>query len=793
MHTKMSGCPSYNDVTTSNANLQNLFINAKYFIDSQFGNDATAVFFDSAKPYQNIGTVAGLVQPGDVVFVQPGIYSTPTINLNDAIWYFSAGAVTTTLITGSGSVFGFGEFVGQSPVININLLSSSLFFQAYKVRTASDYAIKINNGNARFDITRLEAPAGFQISGAADVDANVKEFDGLGEFIQIESTASGEFCCQCQDLDCGVGIRCFSNLFTVNLLAQCVACTSEYFIVAADSSVASRSDLRINASISRIECSGLLDVSGIPSVMDTLSQPRVNLNIQSINSVNQVAFPILRIGYALCNFTYDVLAFSYAVNIPYIIVISDGGILHMNGKQTFNSDQTLASDVGFVSVSATSFAGFRANIVELFITSQIINCQAAGEVLLDVASLTNISSSGRPAIMNTGQCIINVRKLLMLAADGSSIINNLGTMRFEVAAYQCQTNGSQIISNQSQLQIRIGVLIVFGSGNTCIGSSGSVVGIAVGSVRLEGNSNTAIRASGPTIMDIGQILGNLQPGNIGIIVDDPGQLYGRVGRILMQDQSCLEFHSSRESNISFDWMINGENAYVIYVDGTGEVTMSGNAITAGSVKYPIYIAAQNSRFNIDLVRLDITIGCAAPIYISAPDSEINIDIQHFHVVGEIGSAGIFLERGNLTLSGNYYMRSNTNVPLILASNDSTLCANLGFVDTNCSILETNSSGDVWYNAVRSVTQLAFNNVIYNGTGPITIGGYFTTPGDYNMYYVTFATIARVLNATMFSASRNIHSDIPTVKIVCNTGIGNAGLSNVTDVPAGQFVTDPAVL
>jgi len=46
---------------------------------------------------------------------------------------------------------------------------------------------------------------------------------------------------------------------------------------------------------------------------------------------------------------------------------------------------------------------------------------------------------------------------------------------------------------------------------------------------------------------------------------------------------------------------------------------------------------------------------------------------------------------------------------------------------------------------------------------------------------------------MFSASRNIHSDIPTVKIVCNTGIGNAGLSNVTDVPAGQFVTDPAVL
>lgn len=787
----MSACSPKNNIAPPVQALQNLFINAKYFLDSQFGNDSTAINFDEGHQYQNLQTVLNLVQPGEVVFVQPGTYSAPVMNLNGGIWYFSAGSVITTLVTGDGSVFGFGQFVGQSPVINFS--GNKLFFQAQSITTQSDYAVYISSGESRFDVTLVESPGGgFYIDGNTNVDLDLKSFDSSAVFIHITDISTGEFCCHCQDIDCATGIESYSNNYAVNLTAMCVDVVGEYFALISDLSSNPSSMFRANISINKINCSGVLKLSGISSVTDTLKQPRVNFNIQTINSVNNSPLPIFEIKDSLCNLTYDSFGFMYTTAIPYIIVITNGGILHIDGKQTFNSDQSIESDVGFASITATGFAALRGRITELFLTSQVISCTGSGEVLLDITSMTNISSINRDGFVNSGQCIIHIQKLLVIYTTNVSFIRNTNIMRFDVDVFQCQLDGCRIVNNQNQLQLRMGYINISGSNNVCIRSTGTIIGILAGSIRFDGPNNTALNISGTAIVEIGQIIGHLNPGNSGVYINDPGQLYGRIGRILMQNNTCLSFNSSKASNLSFDWIFNSGNSNMIVASDRGEVTLSGNSITAISVTNPIRIVSQNSHFNLNLVRLDISGTCTQVIYLDAFGSDVNIDIQHFHVVGAV-QYGVYVESGNLILSGNYLMDSSIGGDLFFTNSSEKFYADLGFVMTNDRIINSLTTGEIWYKAEKSVTKNASYNIQHNRVGgTITASGYFITAGGSNIYFQQNPTLARVLNATLVSQTENVTAANPVVSFVCNGSVGNKPLITTTSIPASQFVFNVGV-
>jgi hypothetical protein len=464
----------------------------------------------------------------------------------------------------------------------------------------------------------------------------------------------------------------------------------------------------------------------------------------------------------------------------------------MSGARTYNAS-TGVTDIGFVRITASSFSAIRCDFIEFFLTSQLVECNGSAEAQFDIKNFTNISQSPRSMVENNGQCIFNIQKMLAFYPDSSAIVNNNNLMQFNVGAWQCETNGSNFVTNTSRFQARIGFFVSNGSGNTFIlALLGDITGLEIGSIRMNGNGNTGIIARGPVLMNVGQIF-STNTGNTGILVEDPGQLYGRVSRIMMQDMSCIEFRSTRDSNITFDWMTNKTNSYVIVVNESGEVTMGGNSITAEEVKYPILITAAGSKFNLKLVRMDI-ISCAAGIYIEADNSDINIDIQHFNINGD-ATHGIYASNGRLTLSGNYFMETASASSFITLDNRASLKANLGFVDVNNIALSSTTRGNIWYESSETNSSNGGTNVIMDMPDPsqiITLKGLFSTGGDSNVVINNSAvSFIRVLDGIYISRSRNIVSGTG-INIVCNYSIGNAGLSGVSPVPGGSFIVDPSV-
>lgn len=786
-------CNPRNNISCPCDNLENLFVNASYFVDAFYGNDSTAIPHDEGHPYQTIQAVVSLVQPGEVVVVRPGNYSIPTLNLAGSIWYFEPGSNIVALITGFGSVYGYGNFIGQSPVVNYSNNVQPLFIQAQQFTTASDYAVVVGGqGGLTINVKQIFAPGGIFISAAVRCDATIDSFNGDGSFIFADVASSGTVNCVSQKIACSNLITSISNSIKINLTTQLVHTVGDYAIHITDNSTNISNNSQFNISLNRLKCRGLLNGKGIQAVTNVLLQPNLNINIQNISSQNDISSPIVLVDHLFCNLTYDKFAYSFTSPIPYIIVMGDVCVIHINGNQTYNANQV--GDVGFAFISGSNFSGLRCKFIEFYITSQLIETQGNCEFQFDINNLTCISQASRSLIVNNSQGIVNIQKMISIHPDSLVIVSNNNLMQFNVGAWQFETNGSQIISNSARLQTRIGFFNTSSSSNTLITSSGVMLGMVIGSIRMDGSNNTGVVVRGTAVMDIGQIISN-NSGNSGIFVEDPGQLYGRVGRIIMRDRSCIEFRSSLDSNLQFDWLTNGSDAYVVYVDGMGEVTMRGNAITAEQVKYPIFVVSRESKFNLDLMRMDIR-ECGAGIYVQAPQSEINIYIQHFHIEGNAGTAGVYAEGGTLTLSGDYFMRTSDAVPMILLAGDVNMCAKLAFVDTNYSVLRSSTTGDVWYEASSSVSQNRYDNVVLdipNSTQTITIKGRFSTDGDFNINVVSADPNARVriLDGVFFSNSRNIISTIP-LNFITNYSIGNGGLSNMNPIPSSGFIQNGGV-
>lgn len=779
-------CKSSNVIDCPCTGLENLFVNATYFVDSQFGDDATAIPRDESHPYRTIAAVP--VQPGEIVYVQPGNYSLPVLTLNNSIWYFSAGSTITTLVTGVGQIYGYGNFIGQSPAITFSSNVGQLTIYAQSITTPTGSAVVIDGGG-RFalNVRCIVATDGILVDRTISADINVDEFIGDGVFIRATPSSAGSLCCHSQSVQCDSILVSQSNVLKFVLSLQTATTNGIHAYIISDPSIAASNTAIYNIDMSRLICLGVVNISGLSGVQDVLLQPNLNLNIQNIVSRNSIS--ILGLN-SFVNLTFDSFSYSSTFAIPHIVIIGEGCVMHMNGAKVYNSS---SADIGFATISANNYSSLRCKFTECYATSQLLECTGASESQLDIMNLTVISSQSREIIVNSGQCIVNIHRFLTQYSGGTILVGNSGLMQFNIGAWQCNADSCKFLVNSARLQSRIGFFVTEGSGNTFLEAAGTITGIAFGSIRMDGSNNVGIVASGPVLMDVGQILSN-NSGNLGIRVEDPGQLYGRVSRIIMQDQSCIEFKSSADSNISFDWMTNRSNSYVIYVDGRGEVTMSGNSITAQEVKYPIFIVAENSKFNLKLLRMDI-INCAAGVYIQAINSDIRIDIQHFFINGDAGIAGIYAEAGKLTLKGNYFMETSSNVPLLRLTGDVVMKASLTFVDVGYSTLISDTRGSVWYEASETNSRNSSYNVILDipdSSQVMTVKGLFRTDGDYNVYVNSSSvSFIRAIDGIFISRSRNLGTATP-MNVICNYSIGNAGLDNFTSVPAGGFVTDPGV-
>lgn len=791
----MSYCSSYN---YTNA-LTSLMINATYFVDSNFGNNLTGSPEDQSLPYQTLEFVSSLVQPGDIVFVQPGSYSTPTLDLNGAIWYFSAGSTITTLIVGTGQIFGNGDFIGQSPIVN-HTSNGPIFVQANSFTTASDYAIIINGtGAAQFYIKNINTEHGMNIiSPNSNVRFEVSGFFGTGEFIRLDNSATGELCCKFDGVQCQNGLISTSNSFKIIITGGCIKCNGDYILNISDNSASLTNKVQITMGLKRTECSGILVVNGLSGIGNILDQPNININIQNIDSLNTTSNPVLDINKSFCNLTANRFAFTYLIPGSYVINISDLSILHMSCEQIYNNDDTLP-DVGLINIKGNNFSGFRGIFNECFLTNQLVNIDGNGAEV----SITSLNMGVQSALTTgnfinniNGSCVVDIKTAQWFFGDNRNIIQNFGRAHIAISALAFFSNDSVFCINEGQIICRIGFMRNQSDNNIIFENLvGGSMGLNIGSIRMEGDNCTALLNSGLSILNIGQILSN-NSNNAGIIINDPGKLYGKVGRIIMQNNSCLEIRSDSTSVLNFDEMIvNGNSSYVIYVLSKSEVVLNGGFIYSEQSKYPIYIRGSNAKIDISLTKMSIE-DCASCVYINSPDSKINLSFQLFDINSQFGPSAVYINRGYLTFRAlKCDIRVANGFPIFLIENTADARITIDYLESQAKIMECTSTGNVWYATQESVITRPVNCFdITPNNGNLTISGYFRTDGDHIVLLNGPNPLKyfRVLNAVLVSNSRNIVSNSSSLNFICNHGIGNNPNSGISEIPIGTFIVDPGV-
>lgn len=382
-------------------------------------------------------------------------------------------------------------------------------------------------------------------------------------------------------------------------------------------------------------------------------------------------------------------------------------------------------------------------------------------------------------------------KMYTVYPGESQIIVNNSEMQLNVDDWQTFSSDTYMINNAARLQAKIGYFMSDGPNNTMIYTTGFLLNITAGVIRMNGNNNVGLTVLGKIFMNIDQIFGN-NTGDMGIRVQDAGQLYGHVSQITTIDQTCIEFTGNQESNFTFDSLNCQSGFYVVYVSG-GVINMSGKSITSDTVNNPIYIVSQDSKFNLQLDNMDINY-CITGIYSETINGDTRINIQNFNIKSNSTATGIYANKGTLYLEGNYYMESADNIPLIILEGEVNLKANLGYVNTSHMVMNTKTSGDIWYESYETITRGLENNVSAEFPNPsqkVTFKGMFNTSGDCNLYIITSAqSFIRVIDCVMISSFRNILS--PVINIISNYSIGNTGISGGVMLPPGSFITDGGV-
>lgn len=773
--------------------INRLLVDATYFIDSQYGNDSTAVPRDMAHPYQTIDAVLALIQPGEVVYVQPGTYSAPSLALNFSTWYFSQGSTITTNVSGNGFIYGYGNFIGQSPAITCGL--GDLVFYGQSVSTPSGEAIRINGSfRSIINIRYLTAETGIYIRGPCFTEINVDKFESEGIFIRTNGSSSGWIYGRYQNIETGRLIRSDSGSISMNLDFQNVISYASYMIDIEDDVGNVPNTSLYNIRIGKLNCVGLLNSSGLGGVPDMHQQPNINLDIQYINSRITDVNPIIMCSTSQVRLNYDTFAFSCFQPVPFIIGVYEGAVLHINGGKTYNYN-TLNTDVGFVQVNPIGYASFKGTFTELALTSQLLECNGGGDAQIDIVNFGNICLLPRSisCVVNNSKCSVNIQKMFSSHPGESVAVVNNGDMQFNIGEWQATSTDTIMINNSSRLRTKIGYFASFGQNNNMIYTNGPIMNLEASELRMNGNNNICLALAGPTYMDIGKIVSE-NDGCIGIRVQDSGQLFGHVSQISLIDNTCIEYTSQGESNFTFDSLVNQASLYSIYMAGNnGKLTMKGCSMSTNNTRYPIYVVSQDAKFSLELSNLDINT-CTFGIYSQAVGSDVRVNIQNFNIASDVTGAGVYSDKGTLYLEGNYFMQTGTPSPFILLSGEVIFKACLGFVDVPYRIMNSTTSGDIWYKSEESVTRELEYNISIDLPEPsqkLTLKGLFRTPGDYNIVIGNCApTFIRILDSVMISAVKNILS--PVINIISNFSIGNTGLAGGIAVPPAGFVPDAAI-
>src|SRR5437016_3394258 len=138
--------------STGSTGPDELLINRTVFNDIFYGNDASGVKDDEAKPYQTLAAALAVAVSGDTIYVQPGVYNEDNLVLKDGVdWYFTEGSsIVSTgnpiFIDSGGAVTstisGYGVFSSANGILSLSN-GSTINFSGISVDTSGTDAFSL--------------------------------------------------------------------------------------------------------------------------------------------------------------------------------------------------------------------------------------------------------------------------------------------------------------------------------------------------------------------------------------------------------------------------------------------------------------------------------------------------------------------------------------------------------------------------------------------------------------------------------------------------------------------------
>jgi hypothetical protein len=143
-------------------------------------------------------------------------------------------------------------------------------------------------------------------------------------------------------------------------------------------------------------------------------------------------------------------------------------------------------------------------------------------------------------------------------------------MFIEGDSFEFESNDTIFIQNNNRMQTRIGRIASNGSGNAYIRSLG-LTGLTIGSMLMTGQNNTGLQVyQNRTTVNIGQIDGSNQSGNIGVEVAGVSQLIGSILVIRTLNSECLRINAigqpvTPQSDLKFS-MLSTINGFISHIN-----------------------------------------------------------------------------------------------------------------------------------------------------------------------------------------------------------------------------------
>lgn len=297
-------------------------------------------------------------------------------------------------------IYGYGNFIGQSPAITCGL--GNLVFYGQTVTTPSGHSILINGPyRSTINIRHVYSEIGIYINGQSYSEVNIDRFESEGIFVEATDNSTGWLNIKSQYIECGILIKSDSGSMTINLDSQNVITYAPYML-----DIDNQNEALYNVNMNKITCVGIVRSIGINTI--------INLHASHIHSRNTLANPVIVCRTSRVNLTYDVFSFTYLVPISFMIVVSERGVLNMQGIRTYNSDIAAGNDIGFIQVSSANYASVKCKFTELNITSQLIECSGGSEAYIDITDFSNTCLLPRSVscIVNNAKCFVNVKKCI---------------------------------------------------------------------------------------------------------------------------------------------------------------------------------------------------------------------------------------------------------------------------------------------------------------------------------------------------------------------------------------------